>query len=279
MLDRLTLNGLWQKKTDGRGISSRKFAAGVNSHAYQLETLEPKLMLSGSHFFGPQTTVDEDFEDGTADDFTVNDPDLWSVVPDANGNMVYQTNGQEFKGLATAVIDVPGRLNKKFTISADVRAVGGLNRWLDGFIVFDYQSDTDFKFAGFFAGQNQWVIGHFDGDFSERIAQVDLDETGEGSIDPNKTYHLDVVVKNKKVQLLVDGEEVLDAKFKGRDKLNDGKVGMMTYNTVTQFDNFTVQEKPSGFGHHFRSFLNIFKNDDLFNLCDNSGWGHSRWRR
>ena len=33
----------------------------------------------------------------------------------------------------------------------------------NGFIIFDYKSPTDFKYAGAFVGNQQWVIGHRDG--------------------------------------------------------------------------------------------------------------------
>src|SRR5207237_7323889 len=37
----------------------------------------------------------------------------------------------------------------------------------NGFIIFDYQGPTNFKFAGGFLGVQQWVIGHRDANRSE----------------------------------------------------------------------------------------------------------------
>ena len=44
------------------------------------------------------------------------------------------------------------------TINAEEIDLGP--RWSNAFIVFDYQSPTDFKFAGAFVGVDRWAIGH-----------------------------------------------------------------------------------------------------------------------
>ncbi|MEZ6048106.1 MAG: hypothetical protein R3C11_21520 [Planctomycetaceae bacterium] len=52
--------------------------------------------------------------------------------------------------------------------SAVVTSVSGPNRWMDGFLIFDYQNENDFKYAGMYTGQNQWVIGHYQGHWGNR---------------------------------------------------------------------------------------------------------------
>ncbi|WP_144994734.1 LamG domain-containing protein [Polystyrenella longa] len=203
----------------------------------QLEALESREMLSGT---AGGAIAAEDFEDGTADDFTENDSNLWSVQ-NVGGNKVYQSGGAGTLELATSVIETEDELPNAFSVSADMKAVSGSGRWHDGFIIFDYVSDSDFKYAGAFVGQNQWVIGHYEGDFSNRLAQVDLDDVGK-TIDVNTVYNLTVFIQGQTATLFVDGDEVLDAKFTGEGTLKKGQVGVMSFNAQTQFDNICVTE-------------------------------------
>ncbi|QDU79296.1 FG-GAP repeat protein [Polystyrenella longa] len=140
-------------------------------------------------------------------------------------------------GLTTATVETVSALPAEFNFSAELTSVAGSNRWYDGFLIFDYKSETNFKYAGLFAGQNQWVIGHYQGDFSNRLAQVDWDDVGR-SINTNEAYLLEVAISGNDVQLWVDGENILEATFGG--VFNTGSVGLASYNAVTLFDDIQL---------------------------------------
>ncbi|MEZ6048628.1 MAG: FG-GAP-like repeat-containing protein [Planctomycetaceae bacterium] len=109
------------------------------------------------------------------------------------GNQVLQFDNSGLTGLSLALIDTLKPFPPAIQLSAEVQTASGPNRWLDGFVIFDYNSPTDFKYAGMFTGQNQWVIGHYQGNFSNRIAQVDWDDTSR-TIKPNQSYLLQVLL-------------------------------------------------------------------------------------
>ncbi|MEZ6048298.1 MAG: VCBS repeat-containing protein [Planctomycetaceae bacterium] len=163
-------------------------------------------------------------------------------------NHVLQLNNSGLTGLSSVIVETAAELPEDFVFSSLVKSISGSNRWLDGFLIFDYQSETDFKYAGMFTGQNQWVIGHYQGNFSNRLAQVDWDDTGR-SINTNRYYLLKLVVTGNDVQLLVDGEEVVGASFAG--PVNNGAVGVAAYNAVTHFDNLQLTiEEPESYPIH-----------------------------
>jgi hypothetical protein len=100
-------------------------------------------------------------------------------------------------------------------------------------VVFDYQSPTDFKFAGAYVASNMWLIGRRDA--SGWITDVSLSE----SIAPGTDYNLQVVLEGQQVRLLVDGAEKLVRQY--TDSLTDGDVGVGTRDALAYFDNVQVQ--------------------------------------
>ncbi|MEZ6045275.1 MAG: hypothetical protein R3C11_06770 [Planctomycetaceae bacterium] len=142
-------------------------------------------------------------------------------------------------GLSTATFETLNALPKSFILQGELSSASGANRWTTGFLIFDYKSQDDFKYAGMFAGQNQWVIGHYQGDFSNRLVQVDWDDTGR-KIKSNQTYKLELQIFGPGVRLLVDGEVIADADF--GMKLNAGKTGVASYNALSRFDNLKTAE-------------------------------------
>ena len=221
---RLSSNRASRKRN---GVSFRP--AGPN-----VEALETRTLLSavaGCDYF-------EDFEDAGAGDFNPTNPAFWSVVPDGSG-FSYQINGTSTSGLQTSILDNPGELQGNYEVSVDMTGFPGKNQWHDGFIVFDYVSDSDFKYAGFFGGQNQWVIGHWEGNFSNRMAQVDWDDESRDIVH-GQTYNVNLEVQGNKVFLRVDDELVVEGQFAGGEQLHKGDLGLATFQARTQFDNFCV---------------------------------------
>ena len=94
-------------------------------------------------------------------------------------------------------------------------------------MIFNYQSPTDFKYAGAFARSNRFNLGHYDGTARNIMAwtayTVDVDMTTE------------LIIDGSSVQLLVEGDELLRYNF--TELLNDGCIGVGTQTSCSVFDN------------------------------------------
>ncbi|MAT15181.1 MAG: hypothetical protein CMJ46_07930 [Planctomyces sp.] len=185
----------------------------------------------------------EDFQDGIANQLQFHQPQLWSVQSNGSANYL-QIDAAGNKGLGLATVDAEWPMPNNYEMSAVVTSISGANRWFDGFLIFDYESENDFKYAGMFTGQNQWVIGHFQGDWGNRFAQEDLDDVGL-KINANTPNLLHLTINDNVAELRVDGILTVAAAFP--DGIHNGTVGVAALNAVTSFDNLKVDvEIPHG---------------------------------
>ena len=101
-------------------------------------------------------------------------------------------------------------------------------------VIFDYQSPTDFKFAGAYVGSNRWLIGH-------RTSSLWLEDTNlTETILPGVDYDLRVVIEGTdQVTLSVDGVPKLSYQF--ATDVTDGAVGVGTRDAMSRFDNVSVK--------------------------------------
>ncbi|MAE67010.1 MAG: hypothetical protein CMJ18_22345, partial [Phycisphaeraceae bacterium] len=168
----------------------------------------------------------ENFDDGVADSFeavaaawSVNGANRYHAAPEA---------GQD----AISLVDLLDPLPSAVSMQATVRglSVGGLSK--NGVLVFDYQGENDFKFAGAFFGQNQLKIGHYDG--TSWVAQA----TATESIATGTDYSLQLLLDGGTATLLVDGVEKLGHSFTG--SLLDGDLGLGTNAAEATFDDFVL---------------------------------------
>ncbi|MEZ6048656.1 MAG: FG-GAP-like repeat-containing protein [Planctomycetaceae bacterium] len=118
-----------------------------------------------------------------------------------------------------------------------MKAIPGPNRWQDGFVIFDYKNQNDFKYAGMLTGQNQWVIGHYQGSFNNPKVVVDWDDQGK-SINPNQNYALRLRINGSSIFLRVNDQLITSYNF--GLPLNQGKAGFAANNAVTIFDNYQI---------------------------------------
>lgn len=170
--------------------------------------------------------VTEDFEDGVADGFEMH-TGSWST---SSGRYQAVPAGD---ALSTLRIDgpLPTQLDLRATVNAALET-GSL--YSNALIIFDYQSSTDFKFAGAYARSDKWVIGHRTG--TSWITDRSVNESVQASVD----YALQLVIdSDQNVRLLVDGVEKVSHSYTG--SLTDGAVGLGTWNAIAQFDDVRVQ--------------------------------------
>ncbi|MEZ6044015.1 MAG: DUF11 domain-containing protein [Planctomycetaceae bacterium] len=181
----------------------------------------------------------QDFDYENALGLVLNTPGTFSFVDDG-GNSLLQSDNSGFTGLSTAVLEFDS-LPSAVDIAADITAVSGPNKDYNGFLIFDYISDTDFKYAGLLATTNEWIIGHYQGDFNNRLATVDWDEQEQPlTIDLDQAYHLELYLNEEYVELTVNGELIVFAQFAA--PVTGGRVGVASKDAMTRFDDFSVAE-------------------------------------
>jgi hypothetical protein len=173
--------------------------------------------------------VAEDFDDGVADYFE-DRSGTWTV----GGGRYSVTPVVSTDGISTLRIGDP--LPADLEVAATIRGEGGSGGYLsNAFVIFDYQSPTDFKFAGAYVGINKWSIGHRDG--SGWISDAKVGETINALTD----YQVRVVIENdSNVTLYVDGAAKVTRSY--GDSLTDGQVGLGTKNAISHYDDVSVQQ-------------------------------------
>jgi hypothetical protein len=136
---------------------------------------------------------------------------------------------------------LPNYYEIQATITTDKPTAG----WkANAYVIFDYYSSTDFKFAGLNASIDKMQMGH-------RTAEgwvVDVQTNMH--IKPNTYYNMLVAVNGTTVTLVVDGREVFSHAVDPRIidgwayGLNTGMVGFGSDNSRGILDNVTVQKLP-----------------------------------
>ncbi|MFV2065691.1 MAG: S8 family peptidase [Pirellulales bacterium] len=171
--------------------------------------------------------VAEDFEDGLADSFQ-EQLGGWSV----NAGRYHANPFPGGDAVSTLLLadPLPGDVRLEATVSADLP---GGNANSNGLLIFDYQSPTDFKYAGAYAGANRWVIGR-------RTATGWLDDaTFSETISASTDYRLELIIENSQdVTLRVDG--LAKASYSYVSTVTDGEVGVGTWDAVAQYDDVVV---------------------------------------
>ncbi|MCA9040172.1 MAG: proprotein convertase P-domain-containing protein [Planctomycetaceae bacterium] len=234
----LSVNGIpTLSGTFGSGIGNG--SAGVGS--YHAETWFDRIEMASTVSFGTPLSFPymEDFSDGHANDFNFNNTAYVSIIDDG-GDQKLQLNTSSTTDLAVGFVPITG-LPTSIDVSATLKSINAGIGWQDGFIIFDYNNENDFKFAGMFTGQNQWVIGHYEGNWSNRLAEVDWDDFGR-KINPGQSYELTVNIDGSTATLFVDGERIDSATF--ATTINERPVGLAAERATTWFDDFEVTTAP-----------------------------------
>ena len=206
--------------SDGAVGLGTQFAVAEFDNVVVQEYVPPPPPLAGS------LPILEDFDDGLADFFDINSGtwtvtgDRYRVVPGAASN-------------AVSTIRIGEAIPSDFEIQATIHGESVAGYYHNVLLAFDYQSETDFKFAGAYVGGNRWVIGRRTA--SGWIVDADISETINTAAD----YDVQAVITGSRVELLVAGISKVSHTF--GDVLADGAVGLGTHFAVAQFDNVVVQ--------------------------------------
>jgi Ca2+-binding RTX toxin-like protein len=196
-------------------------------------------VLRSATFDGPQSTTAGGFS--TANGFSP-DSGTWNV---ANGAL--QVSADSPAGDAVSVFHVGDVLPTYFEIQASVLAVKPTGGWnANSFIIFDYQGENDFKFAGIDVSTNKLVMGHRDAGGWH----VDEQASVQGGLKADKYYNMTLAVNGSNATLVVDNQMVFTHTYQPRVVegysygLNWGLVGVGSNNARGMFDNVRVQILP-----------------------------------
>jgi hypothetical protein len=207
-------------------LTDGSLGLGTRNAVSHFDDLQVKALSIDDASTPGELPISEDFDDLLADPFA---PEIgqWSIslgqyvaTPDPSGDGV---------SLLDLTSDLPDDLQVSVLMNVD--DVAG-ERFSNGFVIFDYQSPTDFKFAGGFAARNEWAIGHRTADGWITDAVV----TGE--IDPFADYELKIEIHDGNHISLAVGDVVVEHVFD--ESITDGELGLGSYNSVVRFDDFTI---------------------------------------
>ncbi|MFL5754716.1 MAG: hypothetical protein ACJ77N_00310, partial [Chloroflexota bacterium] len=191
---------------------------------------------------GPRDVLrSANFNDGTTTGFAP-DSGVWDVSGAAL-NVSAASLGKD----AAAVLYVDRDLPTYYEITAQIlvnKPTGGWNA--NAYVLFDYFSPTDFKFAGIDVGLNKAVLGH-------RTAQgwvIDAQAPVTGGVRSDTYYSLQVVVNGLVVTVVVNGASVLTQQLNPRfvdgiaNGFNVGLVGVGSNNSRGTYDDVMVKVLP-----------------------------------
>jgi len=137
---------------------------------------------------------------------------------------------------------LPGYFEITATVNAD-KPTGGYKS--NAYIIFDYQSPTDFKFAGINVSTNKLVMGHRTAD------GWIIDEQTPARLKPNRDYNVLLSINGSVATLVVNNVELFTHVYETRVDIygvvhgvSDGMVGIGAENSTARVDNLRVQVLP-----------------------------------
>jgi hypothetical protein len=158
-----------------------------------------------------------------------------------------QVGAQSLGGDAVAVYHVGDQLPGYFEIQASVTAMKPTSGWkANSYIIFDYQSETDFKFAGLDVSLSKLVMGHRDASGWH----IDEQAAIRGGVKADTSYNLLLAVNGLNATLILDNTVVFSHTYQARIVdgyaygLNWGMVGVGSNNARGTFDNIRIQVLP-----------------------------------
>ena len=180
-----------------------------------------------------------DFNDGTMSTFAP-DSGSWTVQQGAL-SVAAASQGAD----AAAVFYVDDYLPLYYEISAAVKVQKPTGGWkANAYVIFDYFSPTDFKFAGIDVSTNKLVMGHRD------AGGWRVDRQTPAILKPDRFYNILVGINGTAVTVLVDNKYTLSWTFPDRIidgvsyGLNKGLIGMGSDNSRGVYDNVAAMVLP-----------------------------------
>jgi len=209
---------------------------------WQTQTGGPTDPQAGNIPGGKRDTLrGADFNNGSLQAFAV-DSGVW-LVTSGTLSVAAASLGQD----AAAVFYVDEYIPIYFEITAAVTVQKPTGGWkANAYLIFDYYSPTDFKFAGIDVASNKIVLGHR----TPQAWVVDAQAPFTGSLKSDTAYQVLVAVNGTAVTVSVEGKQAFSFAFAARVvsgqnvPLSKGFVGVGSDNSRGIFDNYIVQVLP-----------------------------------
>jgi len=209
--------------------------------AWQDQTGAPADPQPGNIPGGPRDVLrGADFNNGQAQGFAP-DSGTWTIE---SGRLA--VTPEALGGEAVSVFYVDSMLPSYFEIEATINAAKPTAGWKsNAYLIFDYQSATDFKFAGVNISTDKIEMGYRDA--SGWHVMVDT----PAQLKPDRDYALLLAINGTTVTLVVNDSEVFHHVYAPRVDadgwvygLNYGMVGIGANNAKGRIDNVKVQQLP-----------------------------------
>ena len=180
------------------------------------------------------------FNTGSSEGFFI-DSGNWNV---SSGRL--EVSPQTSGGDAASVFHIEDSLPGYFEVRATVNGGKPIGSYKsNAYIIFDYQSATDFKYAGVNISNDKMEIGYRDATGWHELRQKNA------KLKPNRDYNLLLALNGTVATLVVNGRDVFthvfDARIGGDGYswgLNAGMVGLGAKNSIARIDNMVVQVLP-----------------------------------
>jgi hypothetical protein len=205
---------------------------------WQTQTGGPTDPQAGNIPGGRRDTLrGSDFNDGTMQGFAT-DSGAFTITQG-----VLQVTAINTSGDAVAVWYSDAYKTVYYELAAKISMDKPTSGWkANAYVIFDYFSPTDFKFAGVDQSTNKMVIGYRDASGWHTVAQG----TVPGGVKAQTFYNLNVVVNGLVVTVTIDGTNAFSYTFPprviGGDQvaLNRGLVGFGSQGARGWFDNIAL---------------------------------------
>ena len=179
------------------------------------------------------------FNNGTADGFAA-DSGAWTVQ---NGRL--EVAPTTLGGDAVSVFYVDAQRPLYFEVKATINAAKPTAGYKsNSYIIFDYQSPTDFKFSGVDISINKMVMGHRDATGWHIDVQV------PAKLKPDQDYNVLLAVNGTIATVVINNSVNMSYAYQPRVVdgysfgLNTGMIGIGADNAMARIDNVTAQVLP-----------------------------------
>ncbi|OQB78614.1 MAG: Bifunctional hemolysin/adenylate cyclase precursor [Planctomycetes bacterium ADurb.Bin126] len=183
-----------------------------------------------------------------------NDGSMQAMAPDSGAWQIsggtLQVSAESLHGDAVAVYQIGDALPSYYEVSASVKAIKPIKGWnANSYIIFDYQSPTNFKYAGLDVSINKLVMGQ-----RTEAGWVVLEQAAfKGGIKSDTWYNVMVSINGLTATLVVNNTTLFTHAFEPTTidgwsyALNWGLVGFGSNNSRGAIDNVTVQVLPPAY--------------------------------
>jgi hypothetical protein len=188
---------------------------------------------------GPRITLrGVDFNSNTTEAFAVDQ----GIFEAKQGRL--EVSSESLGETATAVFHVGEYLPSYYEITATIstgKPIAGLKA--NSYLIFDYVSPTDFKYAGINVSTDKLEMGHVDATGWHELVQV------PSQLRHSNDYDVLLAINGLTATLVVDGRDILTYTFDARVDsdgytygLNYGLVGLGGIGSIARVDNMIVQK-------------------------------------